>query len=598
MNGAKVFIESMIKSGVDTTFGFPGGQVIPLFDAYLDYEDQIRNVLVRHEQAAAHAAEGYARASGRVGVCVATSGPGACNLVTGIADAYMDSVPIVAIGGQVPTRLIGNDAFQETDMIGVTLPITKHNFQIRDSKDVESTVAKAFKLSLNGRPGPVYIDFPKDVQSQKVGKRITDEEFRNIQIKGFDPTIIANDMQISRAADLMIKSLRPIILAGGGIISSNASNELREFAQLFGIPVCTTLMGKSCFDETHPLSLGIVGMHGRRIANYAMMNSDVVLVIGCRFSDRITGDTNTYLNDAKIIHIDIDPAEIGKNVEVTIPIVANAKNALSQLLEAIIMKVEKIERTDSISSASKKNIIGNPEWIDRIKKYKTACDACVNFPSKAGNQGVAGSAAKIFPKSIIDELNKIMDKDDIITTGVGQHQMFAMHYLKLRTPRTWISSGGAGTMGFGLPAAIGAKFAKPQSNVYNIDGDGSFQMSIQELETIRSNNVRLTSIIFNNSYLGMVRQWLELFNDKRYSQVNLGSEIDFAKISRAYGLEGVTVEKTSELPDALKNARDSSKATIIDVKIEEESNVLPMMTPGGNYKTVFGKCMKGPGEYF
>lgn len=568
MIGAEAIIRTLIKQGTDVTFGFPGGAVIPLFDKYLDFEDKIKNILVRHEQAASHAAEGYARASGKVGICIATSGPGATNLVTGIMDAYMDSVPIIAFGGQVPTNLIGNDAFQETDMMGITLPITKHNFQIRDPNQIESTIIKAYKLAAEGRPGPIYIDLPKDIQVKEVTKNN-----KEVKIEGFSPTIEPNPGQINKAAELIMKAERPLLLAGGGIISSNASKELKELTAITGIPVATTLMGKSCFDEMHPLSLGTVGMHGKKIANYATLQTDVMIAIGCRFSDRITGNLESYLEYAKLIHIDIDPAEIGKNVKVNIPIVGDAKRTIKALTFALKKRAYKEKG----------------EWKKRILDLKKKCDACIKFETVKG---------KIFPKEITDEINKLLKKEDIVVTGVGQHQMFSMHYLKLRQPRTWISSGGAGTMGFGLPAAIGAKVAMPKSNVFLLDGDGSFQMTIQELETIRSHKLKIVPIIFNNSFLGMVRQWLELFHEKRYSQVHLGKEIDFVKIAQAFHLDGIVVEKPSELADAIKQSIKADKTTIVDVKIEEESNILPMLPPGGHLKDAFGKCMSAPGKYF
>ena len=489
MNGAHAIIETLLKQGVDVTFGFPGGAVIPLFDAFLDYKGKIKNILVRHEQGAAHAAEGYARASGKAGVCIATSGPGATNLVTGIMDAYMDSVPVIAFGGQVTTSLIGNDAFQETDMMGITIPITKHNFQVRTPNQMAPIIMKAFKIALEGRPGPVYIDLPKDTQAGEVSEPFPKE----VKIEGFQPTIKPNPFQITKAAEAIVNAERPLLLIGNGVIISNASKELGEFVNLTKIPVTATFMGKGAFDERHPLSLGTVGMHGRKIANYATLQTDLLISIGCRFSDRITGNLKTYAENAKVIHADIDPAEIGKNVKVDIPIVGDAKEILTELTLAI-KKLAIKEKT---------------EWTKKIKHYKQCCDECVPTPE----------TKRIHPKFFMLELNKLLKPDDIVVTGVGQHQMFAGHFLKRSKPRTFISSGGAGTMGFGLPAAIGAKVAKPNSNVFLIDGDGSFQMTIQELGTIKENNIKIIAIIMNNSYLGMVRQWLELFSDKRYSNV-------------------------------------------------------------------------------
>ncbi|MFH2028040.1 MAG: biosynthetic-type acetolactate synthase large subunit [Nanoarchaeota archaeon] len=568
MKGAKAMIETLIKNGIDNTFGFPGGVLIPLFDEFLNYKGKLRNILVRHEQGAAHAAEGYARASGKPGVCIATSGPGACNLVTGIADAYMDSVPILAFGGQVPTALIGNDAFQETDMMGITLPITKHNYQIRSANQMVPLILKSFKIATEGRPGPVYIDLPKDALTGEVTEPIPKE----VHIEGFQPTIDPNPAQLKKAAEAIAEAKQPMFLIGGGAIISNASEELKTLVELTKIPVATTFMGKGAFDEYDPLSLGIVGMHGRKIANYATLHSDLLIVIGCRFSDRITGNLKTYAENAKIIHADIDPAEIGKNVKIDIPIVGDAKNVIIGLIHAI-KKISIKEKT---------------EWTKRIKHHKKTCDACVKLPK----------TKRIHPKVVMDVLNTIIKPDDIVCTGVGQHQMFAGHFLKMRKPRKFISSGGAGTMGFGFPAAIGAKIAMPDSNVFLIDGDGSFQMTLQELGTVAEEKIKVIPIIMNNSYLGMVRQWLELFSDKRYSNVYLGTTPDFVKLAEAYGLKGIRVTKESEIEPAIRQAIKNDVTTIIDIAIEEESNILPMLPPGGHLKDAFGGCMAGQGEFF
>ncbi len=568
MNGAHAIIETLLKQGVDVTFGFPGGAVIPLFDAYLDYKEKIKNILVRHEQGAAHAAEGYARASGKVGVCIATSGPGATNLVTGIMDAYMDSIPIIAFGGQVPTNLIGNDAFQESDMMGITLPITKHNFQVRSPNQMAPTIMKAFKIALEGRPGPVYIDLPKDTQAGEVTEPLPKE----VTIQGFQPTLKPNPIQIKIAAEAIVNAERPLFLIGHGVIIGNASKELEELVNITKIPVTTTFMGKGSFNELHPLSLGTVGMHGRKIANYATLQADLLIAIGCRFSDRITGNLKTYLENAKVIHADIDPAEIGKNVKVDIPIVGDSKEVIKELT-ATIKKMAIKEKTS---------------WTKKIKNYKKCCDQCVPTPK----------TKRIHPKFVMQTLNKLLKPDDIVVTGVGQHQMFAGHFIKRSKPRTFISSGGAGTMGFGFPASIGAKIAKPNVNVFLIDGDGSFQMTIQELSTVKEANIKVTPIIMNNSYLGMVRQWLELFSDKRYSEVYLGTTPNFVKVAEAYGLKGIRVEKQSELEQAIKQAIKNDCTTVIDVQIEEESNILPMLSPGGHLKDAFGGCMIAPGKFF
>ncbi|MBW2988680.1 biosynthetic-type acetolactate synthase large subunit [Candidatus Woesearchaeota archaeon] len=568
MNGAKAIVETLIKQGVDVTFGFPGGSVIPLFDAYLDYKGKIRNVLVRHEQGAAHAAEGYARASGKAGVCIATSGPGATNLVTGIMDAYMDSVPIIAFGGQVPTSLIGNDAFQESDMMGITLPITKHNFQVRSPNQMAPIIMKSFKIASEGRPGPVYIDLPKDTQTGEVTCPLPKE----VEIKGFQPTIKANPIQIDKAAEAIAEAEKPLFLIGQGAILSDACDELKELVKITGIPVTTTFMGKGAFDEMNALSLGTVGMHGKKIANYATVHADLLITIGCRFSDRITGNLKSYAENTKVIHADIDPAEIGKNVKVDIPIVGDAKNVIKGIT----------------ASLKKRKMKDKERWLKEIKKYKAICDACIKIkPTK-----------RIHPRDVMYALNDILKPDDIVVTGVGQHQMFAGHFIKRSKPRTFISSGGAGTMGFGFPAAIGAKVAKPDVNVFLIDGDGSFQMTIQELGTVKEANIKVIPIIMNNSYLGMVRQWLELFSDRRYSEVYLGTTPDFVKVAEAYGLKGIRVKKKEELGAALKQAVKNDMTTVIDIEIEEESNILPMLPPGGNVKDAFGGCMASPSRFF
>ncbi|OVE75041.1 acetolactate synthase, large subunit, biosynthetic type [archaeon D22] len=566
MKGTDATIQSMIKNGTDVTFGYPGGQVIPLFDTYLDYQDKIRNVLVRHEQGAAHAAEGYAKASGKVGVCISTSGPGATNMVTGIMDAYMDNIPILALGGQVPSKLIGNDAFQESDMIGITMPITKHNFQIRNANDIMPTMHKAYHIAQTGRPGPVYVDLTKDAQVSPVTSKKTD-----FILKGFNPTIKGNPVQIKKASKMLLEAERPLILAGGGVMAANASKELLKLVEMTNTPVATTMMGKGIIDENHPLCVGLVGMHGKKVANYASINADLIIAIGCRFSDRITGDLSSYAERAKVIHIDVDPAEIGKNVEVDLPIVGNAKSVLED-----IIKVTKVisQKEDSI-------------WQQKIKQYVKECDCNPNRDS-----------VPIDPVRVIKELNKVLKKEDIVTTGVGQHQMFAMHFLKMKSPRTFISSGGAGTMGFGLPAAVGAKVARPNSQVFDIDGDGSFQMTMQELGTCKEDQIKVNPIIFRNNYLGMVRQWLELFFDRRYSQVNLPNHPDFVKICEAYGLGGEVITRPTEIAEGLKRQIKADETYLLDINIKQESNILPMLPPGGHLKDAFGGCMKGPGRFF
>src|SRR3989338_4908403 len=493
MKGNKLMVETLLKEKVDVLFGINGGAIIPFYDALYDYKDSLRNILVRHEQGAAHAAEGDARASGKVGTCVATSGPGGCNLVTGIADALMDSVPIVAIGGQVATHLIGNDAFQETDMMGITNPITKQNFQIRKADDIPLVIRKAYKIAREGRPGPVFIDVPKDVQLKETDAKIPD----NVEIPSYRPTLNPNPMQLKRAVKLMLEAERPLILAGGGNIISNAHKELLEFAETLVAPVSSTTMAKGVFPEDHPLSLHVTGMHGTEAANYAIINTDVLIAVGCRFSDRITGDTKSFQEGKKIIHIDIDPSEIGKNVNAEVPVVGDARIVLSQLTKLLI-------------SEGMKDKNKSTAWRTKLSEIMELCES-------AEDKAIAEEGLTV--KFCCKELSKFIKDTDIITTGVGQHQMFGEHFIKRKTPRTWITSGGAGTMGFGLPAAMGAKVAMPNAEVYDFDGDGSFQMTSQELATLKEHKIKVVPMIMNNNYLGMVRQWLKIFQKKKYSGI-------------------------------------------------------------------------------
>ncbi|MFH1850185.1 MAG: biosynthetic-type acetolactate synthase large subunit [archaeon] len=564
MKGSEAIVSTLVDKGFDVTFGFPGGTVIPLFDAFLD-NDKIRNILVRHEQAAAHAADAYARVLGKPGICIATSGPGATNLVTGIMNAYMDSSPILAFGGQVSTNLIGNDAFQESDMIGITMPITKHSFQPRNADEIIPAILKGLRIATEGRPGPVYIDLPKDVQCQEV-KNLN----RNVKIAGFQPNLHGNPVQIRKAAEAINNSERPLFLAGGGVSLSNASAELGRLVNMVKAPIATTLMGKGIFPEDHPLCLGMVGMHGRRIANYAVLKCDLLIAIGCRFSDRITGELSSFAENAKVIHIDVDPAEIGKNVKVDIPIVGDARLVISDLINVL-------SKTGAKSPSA---------WGKRIKELAEMCKCNLDYDT-----------TPISPRRLIKDLRGII-KDDIVCTGVGQHQMYAAHYLRIRKPRHFITSGGAGTMGFGLPAAIGAKTAKPECEVYNLDGDGSFAMTQQELGTIKEENIKVITAIFNNEYLGMVRQWLDIFFDKRYSQVHLKKTPDFAKLAEAYSLNGYSVDKPGDIIPTLKEAKKNKEASVLDIHIDPSENILPMLPPGGHLRDAFGGCMNSKGEFF
>ncbi len=550
MTGAKAIVEALKREGVENIFGYPGGVIMPFYDALLDQGD-VRHILTRHEQGAVHAAEGYARASGKVGVCVSTSGPGATNLLTGIADAFMDSVPIVALSGQVVTKLIGNDAFQEADMFGLTMPITKHNFKVIDPKELVPSLKMAFTIAQLGRPGPVHVDLPKDIQTAEIEFDYPDK----IVIPTYQPKIEPHPIQVKRAADLMCEAERPVILAGGGVISSGGSRELIKLAETLMCPVVLTLMAKGAMDERHPLCLGMAGMHGKMSANYMMNNCDVMLAVGCRFDDRITGDLKHFVPDAKIIHIDIDSAEIGKNVPVELPIVADAKKALSAILEALA----KVKKTKDSS-----------EWQKRMKELMEACECDYSYNS-----------TPIHPARVIWELNKAMPRNGIITTEVGQNQMWAMHFFKAHTPRQYISSGGLGTMGFGLPAAIGAKAACPDKPVLNVAGDGSILMVCQEFTTSVEHDLPVTAVVLNNNWLGMVKQWQKLFMKGRYSGTKLGKMPDFVKMIDAFGGKGERVEKPGEIAEAIKRGLKSDVAYLIDVLIDPEADVLPMVSPGG-----------------
>ena len=544
VNGARAVIKCLEKEGVDTLFGYPGGQIIPFYNEL--YDSDLRHILVRHEQAAAHAADGYARATGKTGVCVSTSGPGATNLVTGIATAYMDSVPIVALTGQVPKFLIGNDAFQEADITGITLPITKHNYLVQDAEEIPRIVKEAFHIASTGRPGPVLIDLPKDIQNVEFDLHYPDK----VELRGYKPTYKGNTQQIKRAAEEIAKSCRPIIYAGGGVISSNASAELVELAETILAPVTTTLMGISSIPTEHPLYVGMLGMHGCKYANYAIQESDLIIAVGARFDDRVTGKLESFAPNARIIHIDVDPAEISKNIKVHVPIVGDAKQVLKSLIKYI-------KRCNSA------------EWIEKINHWKK------EYPLGY----IQMSPDVIMPQFVIEQIAEAC-KDAIIVTEVGQHQMWAAQYFKYSTPRTFLTSGGLGTMGYGFPAAMGAKVGRPDKTVINISGDGSFQMNSQELATVVQNDIPVVTVILNNGYLGMVRQWQELFYDRRYSCTCIKGSVDFVKLAEAYGALGLRAEKPSEVRPAIEEAVRSGRPAVVDVIVECEANVYPMVPAG------------------
>jgi len=555
MNGANALLEALERQGVKHVFGILGGAILPVYDALCTHP-KIRHILARHEQGAAHAADGYARASGKPGVCFATSGPGATNLVTGIANAHMDSSPVIAITGQVPaagvnsTYMIGRDAFQEADIIGITTPITKYNVQLRSVSEIPSTVNSAFYIASTGRPGPVLIDFPKDVQAAMGEVDWTDK----VDLRGYNPTIIPHPLQVRKATDLLAEAERPVILAGGGVISGDAADELLTVSELLLAPVATTFMGKGAFPEIHPLSIGNIGMHGNPLANKLLLEADVMLAVGTRFSDRATGNIDTFAPEAKKIHIDIDAAEIGKNIDVTVPIVADAKKALAAIYERLIKQVKK-----------------KPEspWMQRIKQAKTL----LNPPDKC-------EPTELKPKYLLQALRKLIPEDTIVTTEVGQNQMWSALYFKTLKPRTFISSGGLGTMGFGFPASIGAKVACPDRPVFDIAGDGSFIMTEQELACSVIENIPVTVIVLNNGVLGMVAQWQRMFYKKRYIATKLGTYPDFVKLAEAYGAQGVRVGSIAEFQKAVKTALKSTVTTVIDVPIGMEEDVVPMVPPG------------------
>jgi len=550
--GAKILVESLQREGVEIIFGYPGGVVLPIYDEL--YNSSLRHILVRHEQAAAHAADGYARASGRVGVCLATSGPGACNLVTGIATAYMDSVPIVALTGQVPTNLLGNDAFQESDITGITMPITKHNYLVKDTADLGRVVKEAFYIAGTGRPGPVLIDIPKDVSTKVIKEPPVPEK---VILRGYNPTYRGHKRQVEKALQLITAAERPVIYAGGGVILSNASAELVDFATQLGIPITTTLMGIGCIPGDHPLNLGMLGMHGTEYANFAITESDVLFSIGVRFDDRVTGKTDTFAPHAKIIHIDIDPAEIGKNKRVDVPVVGDVKVILQDMISML-----------------KKNGFRDT-WLKKIKHWKQ------HHPLKCPQDG------RLHPQFVIRQMSELLGGDAIIVSEVGQNQMWTAQHYCFKNPRTWITSGGLGTMGYGLPAAMGAHFARPDLPVFDVAGDGSIQMNIQEFGTISHNKIPVKIAILNNRFLGMVRQWQELFYDRRYSFTEL-PPVEFVKIANAYGIEGVKVESPDEVMPALKSALDCDGPFVMDFRIEREENVFPMVPAGAAINEMIG----------
>ncbi|MGI6037592.1 MAG: biosynthetic-type acetolactate synthase large subunit [Limnochordia bacterium] len=552
MSGAQGIIAALQKEGVDIVFGYPGGAVLPIYDAL--YHSDIRHILTRHEQGAIHAADGYARTTGKPGVCIATSGPGATNLVTGLATAYMDSVPVVAITGQVATSLVGKDAFQEADITGITMPITKHNYLVKRVEDIPRVFKEAFHIATTGRPGPVLIDIPRDVATAQL-------EFaypERVDLPGYKPTYGGNWRQINLAVEAIKAARRPVLYVGGGVNSGDAAGEVFQLATKGQIPVTTTLIGLGAFPGNHPLSLGMLGMHGTAYANYAVTECDLLIAVGARFDDRVTGVISQFAPQAQIIHIDIDPAEIGKNVRVDIPIVGHLKQVLGELVTKLSAKE-------------------HPDWLAQIDRWKK------DYPLRYETEG-----GTIKPQYVIETIGRLTNGDAIITTEVGQHQMWVAQYYPFVNPRSMVSSGGLGTMGYGFPAGIGAQLGNPHKTVITIAGDGSIQMNIQEMGTLATHNLPLKVIILNNGYLGMVRQWQELFYEGRYSQVVLEKNPDFLRLAEAYGIKALRITEPDQVQGSLAEALAHDGPVVVEVVIAAEENVFPMVPAGGAIDKMLG----------
>ncbi len=544
MTGAQILCESLVKEGVEVIFGLPGGVLIPLYDTLPQYP-QLRHVLVRHEQGAAHAADGYARVSGKVGVCLATSGPGATNLVTGIANACMDSVPVVAITGQVARPFIGKDAFQEVDTTGITLPITKHNYLVLDTGSLAEIVKESFHLARTGRPGPVLIDVPNDVFVEQAEYSYPEE----VKLPGYKPTLEGHPTQIKKAAKLINEAERPLVIAGRGVVISGAYAELREMVEAAEVPVVTTLLGTGCFPESHIMSFGMLGMHGTAYANMAVDGADLIVAVGMRFDDRATARVSAFAPHARVVHIDIDPAEIGKNVRVDVPIVGDVRLVLKELNKLV-------------------NSAEHTAWVRQLNEWR-----------RERPLEVPGGGEGLLPQYVMNKIYEVTGGEAIVVTGVGQHQMWAAQHYCYDRPNSLISSGGLGTMGFGLPGSIGAKIGCPDRTVWCMDGDGSFQMTIQELATIVQEGLAVKIAIINNGYLGMVRQWQELFYEKRYVATPLSGP-DFVKVAEAYGIPALRVKKREGVVPAVERAMEEDGAFLIDFVVEPEENVYPMVPPG------------------
>jgi acetolactate synthase-1/2/3 large subunit len=564
VTGAFALLDSLKRHGVKHIFGYPGGAILPIYDALYQFEaaGDLQHILVRHEQGAAHAADGYARATGKVGVCFATSGPGATNLVTGIATAHMDSIPMVIVTGQVPRHAIGTDAFQETDIYGITLPIVKHSYVVRDPKDMARIVAEAFYIASSGRPGPVLIDVPKDVGTETFD--YVPVEPGNVRLPGYRPTVKGNSRQITQALDLISKARRPLLYVGGGAIAAGAHAEIRRLAEYFQIPVTTTLMGKGAFDENHPLALGMLGMHGTAYANFAVTDCDLLIAVGARFDDRVTGKLSEFASRAQVIHIDIDPAEVGKNRAPQVPIVGDVRLVLLDLLRRIQDDPMPLE-------------VGLTQpWLEKISEWQH------DYPLVAPQYPDALS-----PQEVIVELGQ-QAPQAYYTTDVGQHQMWAAQFLK-NGPRRWISSAGLGTMGYGLPAAMGVKTALPDEQVICISGDASFQMNLQELATLAQYGINVKTVIINNGWQGMVRQWQQAFYSERYSSSNMQTGMpDFELLAKAFGVKGMIVHDRTQLSAAIAEMLAYNGPVLLDVRVKKDENCYPMVAPGKNNAQMVG----------
>ncbi|MEW9501448.1 acetolactate synthase large subunit [Jeotgalibacillus marinus] len=555
LQGSDVFIQSLQNEGVDMIFGYPGGAVLPIYDAL--YKNPIPHILARHEQGAIHAAEGYARVSGKTGVVIATSGPGATNLVTGIADAMMDSLPLVVFTGQVASAVIGTDAFQEADIMGITQPITKHNYQVKNVKDLPRIIHEAFHIASTGRPGPVLVDIPKNISNEVF--TTSDVKVPELNLPGYQPTTSPSYLQIKKVTQALQRAKKPLILAGAGILHGKATNEFVQLVEKTGIPVTNTLLGLGSIPGNHPQFLGMAGMHGTYTANMAIYEADLLINIGARFDDRLTGNLEHFARNATVVHIDIDPAEIGKNVDTAIPIVADAKEAIQALLK---LKIEKL----SIEP-----------WLNKLNEMKR------DYPLQYTNE-----SKKMLPQEVIELVHRHTKGNAIVTTDVGQHQMWAAQFYQFNHPDHWVTSGGLGTMGFGFPAAIGAQIAKPTETVVAFTGDGGFQMTSQELSLLQENQFPVKIIILNNQCLGMVRQWQESFYEERYSESLLPSQPDFVKLADAYEIEGYKVETCEEAEEVFKKIFASNKPALIDCRVEQMENVYPMVAPGKGLHEMIG----------